>query len=428
VNDWRQRLRELFTATVRDLDVRATMRWLLRINPPPPASQKLLVIAFGKAARPMATGLLDCGPYRSLRGLVVPPEPDGAPLAPFEVIPGGHPLPTAGSLQAAARALELARGAAPDETVVFLVSGGGSAMLELPADPAVTLEELRILYRALVGCGAGITEINTVRRHLSAIKGGRLALAAAGARQLSTIAISDVPPDTLGVLASGPTEAEPSTLADCRAVLGRFALWPAVPAALRARLDRADLPPGLPPDHELAQRCQFTILQDARLARYHLQRRATRAGILVVEDQTVDDWPYEAAADHLLAHLERLRRTHPGRAVAILCGGELSVPLPSSPGTGGRNQQFALHCARLIRGRPITVLTAGTDGIDGTSPAAGAVVDGTTLARARALGLSVHDALQRCDAFPLLAALGDTVMTGPTGTNLRDLRLLVHTV
>lgn len=425
MNDWRQRLRALFPAVVRDLDVQTTLCDLLRTLGPPPASQRLLVIAFGKAARPMARGLLDSGPFNSLRGLVVPPEPDDAPLPPFEVIPGGHPLPTAGSLRAAARALALAQSARPDETVVFLVSGGGSAMLELPADPATPLDELRTLYRALVGCGADIQAINTVRRHLSAIKGGRLALAAAAARRLTTIAISDVPPNTFGVLASGPTEAEPSTRADCRAVLDRFSLWPAVPAALRAHLDGPERQPGLPCDHALLQRCQFLLLQDAATARTVLQRRAEQLGLLVVQDQTVDDWPYARAADHLLAHLERLRRAHPGRAVAILSGGELSVPLPPAPGCGGRNQQFALHCARLIRGRPITVLSAGTDGIDGTSPAAGALVDGTTLARARARRLDPHDALRRCDAFPLLDALGDTVTTGPTGSNLRDLRLLV---
>ena len=425
MTDWRQRLRELFLGTVADLDVQTAMQQALRFRFPSPAHAKLLVIAFGKAARPMAAALLARGPWAAVRGLLVPPEPDGAPLEPFEVIPGGHPLPTAGSLRAAARALELARSAQPDEIAVFLVSGGGSAMLELPADPAVTLEELRHLYRALVGCGADIRDINTVRRHLSAIKGGRLAIAAAGAWGQETFAISDVPPNTFGVLASGPTAPEPTSFAACRAVLDRFALWPAVPTALRARLDRDDLPPGLPLVHPLTQRSQHFEVQGSRLARYHLQNRARKSGLLVVQDQTVDDWPHERAAEHLLAHLERLRRTHPGRAVAILTGGELSVPLPPAPGIGGRNQQFALHCARLIRGRPITVLSAGTDGIDGTSPAAGAVVDGTTCARARAAGFAVHDALRRCDAFPLLDALGDTVTTGPTSSNLRDLRLLV---
>lgn len=425
MNGWRQRLRGLFAATIGDLDVRKAVQAGVRAKFFDPGAQRLLVIAFGKAARPMAEGLLAAGPWAAVRGLVVPPEPDEAPLPPFEVIAGGHPLPTAGSRRAAARALELARNVQADETALFLASGGGSAMLELPADPAVTLDELRALYRALVGCGADIAAINTVRRHLSAVKGGRLALAADAARNRCTFAVSDVPQDAPGTLASGPTEPEPTTVAECRAALDRFALWPAVPPALRARLDRGDLVPTVPMQAEIWRRSEIRVVQDPRHARHHLQRRARRAGLLVVQDQTVDDWPCERAADHLLAHLQRLRRAHPGRAVAILSGGELSVPLPPAPGTGGRNQQFALHCARRIRGQPIAVLSAGTDGIDGNSPAAGAVVDGTTCARARALGRSVHDALQRFDAHPLLAALGDTVTTGPTGTNVRDLRLLV---
>jgi glycerate 2-kinase len=426
VSVWRQRLRAMFVRTVGGLDLPGALRRHLQDVFPVPSATRLLVLAFGKAARPMAAALLAHGAWGAVRGLVVPPEPDDAPQAPFDVIPGGHPLPTAGSLQAARRALELAHSTAADETAVFLVSGGGSALLELPADPAVPLAELRELYRALVACGAGIADVNTVRRHLSAVKGGRLAMAATRARALHTFQVADVPAGTWGVLASGPSEPEPGTLADCRAVLDRFALWPHVPAALRARLDRGDLPPGVPTGHELWQRSAWHLVQQPRSATTAMLAAATAAGLHVVEEPGVDDWPYERAAERLLARLDQEHRRHPGRAVAVLTGGELSVPLPPAPGTGGRNQQFALHCARRIRGRPIAVLSGGTDGIDGTSPAAGAVVDGTTMARARRAGLDVHDALRRCDAFPLLHALGDTIVTGPTGNNLRDLRLLVH--
>jgi hydroxypyruvate reductase len=170
----------------------------------------------------------------------------------------------------------------------------------------------------------------------------------------------------------------------------------------------------------------FTCVGSNLHARAALREHAEAAGLLVVEDQSADDWPYERAAAYLLRQLEALHGSNPGRAVAILTGGELSVPLPASPGAGGRNQQFALACALEIRDRPITVLSAGTDGIDGNSAAAGAIVDGTTVLRAKALGFSVPDALVRFDAFPLLHALGDLVITGPTGTNVRDLRLLVH--
>lgn len=418
-------LRRLFADTLEDLRVERTMRG---IAPKLQAisHRPLLVIAFGKAARAMAQALVALLPATRMRGLVVPPEPDAAPLPPFEVIAGGHPLPSAGSLRAAARALELAQSAQPDETVVFLISGGGSALLELPGDPAVTLDELRTLYRALVACGADIHAINTVRRHLSAVKGGRLALAAAAAAFQLTLLIADVPSQHAADVASGPTVSDATTAADCRAVLDRYRLWECVPGALRLRLERGTLPPHPAPDHERFRRAEVCVIQDERYARDCLRRRLHARGALVVEDTRVDDWPHERAAGALLRHLDRLRRHHAGRPVAIVSSGELSVPLPENAGIGGRNQQFALACARWIRGRPITVLSGGTDGIDGNSSAAGGVVDGHTMARARAAGFDVHDHLARCDAFPVLHALGDTLVTGPTGTNVRDVRVLVH--
>jgi len=394
------------------------------------AKRPLLVIAFGKAARSMGRALVDLLPGATMRGLVVPPEPDDAPLPPFEVIAGGHPLPSAKSLRAARRALELAHSARNDEPAVFLVSGGGSAMLELPADPSVTLPELHAFYRALVGSGAAIGEINTVRRHLSAVKGGRLAAAARGAHRHLTLLVSDVPAGDDGGptrdVASGPTTSDPTTIADCRAVLDRYGLLPAVPPALRARLERGELqaPPGL--DDELFRRASIWVLLDERHARQAAMQVARERGWHAIAVQEVDDWPYERAADELLRRLDALHQQHPGRPVAVITTGELSVPLPADPGTGGRSQQFALYCARRIAGQPIAVLSCGTDGIDGNSPAAGAVVDGTTIARARALGLDADDHLRRCDAFTLLDAIGDTVITGPTGTNVRDVRVLVH--
>jgi hydroxypyruvate reductase len=173
------------------------------------------------------------------------------------------------------------------------------------------------------------------------------------------------------------------------------------------------------------------VVLDNRIACSALRDAARRAGFGAVEYVDVDeleqdDLGWQRAGELLLHRLERMHRRWPGRSVAVISGGELSVPLPANPGMGGRNQQFALACARRIRGRPITVLSCGTDGVDGNSPAAGALVDGNTMARARRLGFDVHDHLRRCDAFPLLHALGDTVVTGPTGTNVRDLRLLVH--
>jgi hydroxypyruvate reductase len=384
----------------------------------------VLVIAFGKAARAMARRTLATLPAARVRGLLVPPEPDDAPLPPLEVIPGGHPLPTSGSLRAGGRALELCRTATAADHVVFLISGGGSAMLEVPLDPRVSLAELRTFYAALIGSGAPIAAVNDVRRHLSAVKGGRLAEAAAGAAHLHSLFVVDTP-QYLDV-ASGPTIRVPGDLEHARWALQYHGLEAAVPAALRERLAHGTLPPA-PAEHAAFwNRTSECVVLSAWHAARRLTERLRADGCLCVEDDSVDDLPYEHAADVLTRRLDRLRRRHPGQPVAVVTTGELSVPLPAEPGIGGRNQQFVLACARRIRGRPITVLSCGTDGVDGNSPAAGALADGTTMSRARARGLDVHAALRRCDAFPLLHALGDTVVTGPTGTNVRDVRLLVY--
>ncbi|MCB9877259.1 MAG: DUF4147 domain-containing protein [Planctomycetes bacterium] len=421
----KQLLRDCYAAVLRELDVRRAFAAVAAPQLAALGDARLLVIAFGKAARPMAAALLEHVDASSVRGLVVPPTGDDAPLGPFEVLPGGHPLPDAGSLAAGARALQLARSVAADEHVVFLVSGGGSAMLELPADPAVTLDDLRVLNRALVGSGADIHTINTVRRHLSALKGGRLARAAAAAPTQLTLAISDVPDARATSLASGPTVADPTTLDDCRAVLDRHQLWPALPAALRERCRRGDLPPPLTADDPLLRRSAFVVLLDEAAARNAAVRWLAARDIVAVEDQRVDDWPCGRAAEALLRRLDEQAAANPGRTCAVVSSGELSVQLPAAPGRGGRNQQFALECALRFAGGDVAALSCGTDGIDGDSPAAGAVADGDTVARAAALGLDSARHLARCDAYPLFERLGDAVVTGPSGMNVRDLRILL---
>lgn len=417
-------LRQVFARTIADLDERLRT-WVPRCRGA--AEQQLaaggdvVVLAFGKAARAMATAYMAALPPGRVRGLLVPTAGDEAPLPPLEVIPGGHPLPDEGSFRAAQRALALCRTATPRDHVTYLISGGGSAMLELPIDATVGVVEWRAFHARLVGCGAPIDRINRIRRRLSAVKGGRLAVAAAAAASQTSVVVKDVP-GPVDDVASGPTSAfddEPDTLlADLR----EWNALHALPAGLRAAVENGSLPrsPAIPGPMPT----WITVLDEAHARRSFVAQLISRG--FHVRMVRVDDWPCERAADVLLRRLDRLRRRHPGRDVAIVTTGELSVPLPPSPGLGGRNQQFALACARRIRGRPITVLSCGTDGIDGNSPAAGAVVDGTTIARSRVLGFSVHDALRHCDAFPLLHALGDTVITGPTGTNVRDLRVLVH--
>ena len=431
----KQQLRELFSHVLKEVDPARAMHtppdlsavgWSPADWHPGDASDPLLVIAFGKAARRMAGELPTIFPTTPMRGLVVPPEQDALPLPPFEVIAGGHPLPTAGSLRAGKRALELARSARPDETVLFLISGGGSSMLEAPADDAVTLEELRALNQSLIGSGAKIKDINTVRRHLSALKGGRLGIAAAAAKWQRTLVISDVPKDATPAIASGPTVEETSTLEECHQILDSYSLWHQVPTVLQQRMQRNDLPPPMPPGHPVADTSDMVILLNEQHARAAATSAATDNGWIVDNECDVDDWPYEQAADHLLQRLEELHKKHPGKRVAVVTTGELSVTLPPNPGVGGRNVQFALHCATRIAGMKITVLSCGTDGIDGNAPVAGAITDGTTVECARDLGLDVNQHLARCDAFPLLNALDACLKPGPTGTNVRDIRVLVH--
>lgn len=419
-------LRRVFADVLHDLDLGNAMGGAVGAQLRAKAADgPLLVIAFGKGARPMAERLLHEVGAARVRGLLVPPAGDTAALPPFEVLPGGHPLPTAGSLDAARRALELARGIGPHEHAVFLVSGGGSAMLELPSDPATTLDELRALYEALVGSGAPIVAMNTVRRRFSAIKGGRLALAAAAAKSQTTLAISDVPDTDWAALASGPTAPEPSDDAACRAVLAHYALDSALPEHTHQLWRRGELPAPLRLDHPLLREATFVAVQDEAAARRAAGRALQATGIAVEVVRDVDDLPYRTAAERLLQRLLRLRRRRPGRTVAVVASGEVAVPLPAAPGVGGRNLQFALHLARRIRGLPIAALSCGTDGVDGVAPAAGAVVDGHTATRVRRHGFDLGTSLARCDAFAALDAIGDTVVTGPTGTNVRDLRILV---
>ncbi len=423
----KDRLRAHFAATVQALDRRLrewTPRCAAKARNAAARGGGVLVIAFGKAARPMATSLLAVLPPQTVRGLLVPPEPDDAPLPPLEVIPGGHPLPTAGSFRAAQRALELCRAVTPTDHVVFLVSGGGSAMLELPLAEAVGVADWRAFYRALVGCGAPIDRMNAIRRRLSQVKGGRLALAAAAAAGQMTILARDVR-GPIEDVASGPTCDFTDAADTLRADLDEFGLLRSLPAPLREAVTQGTIPP-LPELPAPANKRAWATVLDEGYAQHQFAARLADDVAIVESADDVDDLPYEVAARRLLERLAKLAAAHPGTRVAIVTTGELSVPLPDDAGVGGRNQQFVLACARQIEGRPITVLSAGTDGIDGNSPAAGAIVDGTTMARARAAGFDADDALRRCDAFPLLAALGDTIVTGPTGTNVRDLRVLVH--
>ncbi|HEY8459277.1 MAG TPA: DUF4147 domain-containing protein [Blastocatellia bacterium] len=389
--------------------------------------KRMIVIAVGKASVPMALAVEDGFGDRVSDGLVVTNAVTGRAPRLLPVIAGGHPLPNSGSLEAAAKALDILRANDSEETLVlFLISGGGSALFELPIDAAITLEDLREINRVLVGCGAVISEMNVVRRFLSAVKGGRLAAAALRSRQIS-LYVSDVNSDDLSTVSSGLTLPGAVTRADFERVVERYGLLDKFPARVSALIAGGGLPDPPRADAEDARRRSHRLLLDNRKALAEAKRIAESDFGCVVE--TAEDLVEGDVETTMLAHIERvvtLRHGHPGKIVCLLSGGEVVCPVRGG-GLGGRNQEFALRAAVHLhqRGLPgVVLLSAGTDGIDGNSPAAGAIADSDTLWRAEEKGLSAERALRNSDSFNFFNALGDAIITGPTGNNVRDVRIL----
>jgi hydroxypyruvate reductase len=383
------------------------------------------VVAFGKAAFAMVEGLrgvLD--PEFSAAGVISSPTAPPKEIPGFRAFVAGHPVPNEASLAAGEAILELLAGCDEKTLVFFLLSGGGSALVEKPLGPAVSLEDVKTLNRLLVTCGAPIDQMNAVRKHLSAIKGGRLAAAAPQAMKI-TLGVSDVPAGRESALASGPTIPDPTTVQDACRVVVEYGLLDKLPASIRRCFDRPETLPETPKAGDPAfARSWFGLLLDVHDLFHHAHRAAEAAGCVTICDNHADDWPLPKAADHLLGVLAELRQAHSGRRVAVIADGEVSCPV-TGDGTGGRNSAFVLDCVEKIAGKKIGVLSAGTDGVDGNSPAAGALADGETLARASAAGLEPQDYFRRSDAYTFFKKLGDAIETGPTGNNLRDLRILI---
>jgi glycerate 2-kinase len=379
--------------------------------------ERIYAVAVGKAALPMLETLRSRLPYSLAGGICCAPVLPVKRIEGVEYFVGGHPLPNEESFASARATLRLLQGTTARDLVFFLISGGGSAMFELPLDERISLEETRQLYQALVGSGGTIAEINSVRKHFSAVKGGRLAAAAPHASRFSLL-LADVAPRYLDALSSGLTLPDSSTVKECREVLDRYHLLPRFSPSVRAFFENPQLPetPSLDGSSPVETLLSSDDLVD------QAREMAVRLGYEVVIDNSCDDWDYLDAARHLLGRFAELGSKHP--KLCLLSAGEVTVRLGHEHGAGGRNQQFALACA-LELPRPMVVLSAGSDGIDGNSPAAGAVVDATTVQRSKALGLDPAAALARFDAYPLFTALGDTLMTGPTHNNLRDLRILL---
>lgn len=382
---------------------------------------RVLVVSFGKAGHRMAE-IFSRMVGSSVQGIVADPTPHSYQLPGYRYFAGGHPQPNAESFRAADAVLKSLAGLNPESLALFMVSGGGSAVLEKPVDSDITLDDLAATYRTLVHSGAPIAQINAVRKHLSAVKGGRMAQAAQGAQQVS-ILVSDVPENALDSLSSGPTMPDSSTTEDCHRIVNEYGMLQDFPASVRELFQQHLLQETPKANDPAFARSRWWKVLSSETAERAAASAASQHGFAVEMDSSCDDWDYARAADHLLERLRRLRRGV-SRA-CVISGGEVTVKVPGNAGSGGRNQQFALYCAEKISGENIAVLSAGTDGIDGNSPAAGAVVDGVTVQRAHAVGLDAEEHLRAFNAFPLLEKLGDTIQTGPTGTNVRDLRILL---
>jgi glycerate 2-kinase len=378
---------------------------------------RVTVIAIGKAAQAMAQALnAEMGPQA---GIIATPTAPEVMLPGFSYFIGGHPLPNAESVKAARSILRTLEGRKENDLVIFLLSGGGSAVVESPLEPDISLDDLVATYRVLVHSGATIAEINAIRKHLSAVKGGRLARAAYPAQQAS-IMVSDVPENVLDSLASGPTMPDSTTEADCYEIGEKYGITKNFPAVVRELFDKKQLEETPKSGDAAFVRARWWPILSSAAAEKAAAEAASRAGFAVEIDHSCDDWEYTKAANYLLKRLRELRKGV-SRA-CLISGGEVTVAVTENAGIGGRNQQFALYCAQKITGENICVLSAGTDGIDGNSAAAGAVVDGTTVARADG---EVTEGLQNFNAFPLFEKLGDAVITGATGNNVRDLRILL---
>jgi glycerate 2-kinase len=399
---------------------------------------RICAIAIGKASVAMAQGLAELLlPDFRAEGIIVAPTAASVLPEGFRAIVAGHPIPDQGSFAAGRAILDLLLETNQQTLVFFLLSGGGSALVELPLDiPAgptgnayhtgVTLADMQALNRVLVTCGASIEEINAVRKHLSAVKGGRMAVAARAAMKI-TLGVTDVPEGRESALASGPTLPDPTTVSEACGVVQRYDLLSKMPPSFRTRFEHPDSIPETPKAGDPAfdsSRAAFQILL-GRHDLFHAAHHASESGeFITVCDNTTDNWPVEKAVDFLLAQLVALKTANPAKSVAVIADGEVSSPV-TGDGVGGRNLAFVLDSVRKIAGRKIAVLSAGTDGVDGSSPAAGAVADGETLARAQSLGLDPADYFRRSDSYNFFRTLGDAIETGPTGNNLRDLRIVL---
>ena len=428
--DPRLLLRQLFDVAVQ----RALPLHNMAAHLPPPPKGRTLVIGAGKAGGAMAQAVEALWPADApLSGLVVtryhhtPPRPAGLAQR-IEVVEASHPVPDAAGLAAAGRILQLVQGLTADDLVLCLISGGGSSLLTLPCD-GLTLEDKQRINRQLLESGANITEMNTVRKHLSAIKGGRLAAACAPARVV-TLTISDVPGDDISVIASGPTVPDASTCADALTILQRYGID--VPAGVRERLESGALETPKPGDARFeGHQVELIATPQQSLEAAAEAARALGLNAYVLSDEIEGESREVGKVHAALARSAAQGRSSFELPCVLLSGGETTVTVKprvegQPRGRGGRAGEFCMGLAQALQGQGgVWAIAADTDGIDGVEDNAGAIVTPDTLARARETGLKVADHLARNDAYGYFEALGDLVMTGPTHTNVNDFRCVL---
>ncbi len=394
------------------------------------AYDRIVAVGAGKAGAPMAAALEEVLGPRLLGGKVVVKDGHGGPTQKIQIYEASHPVPDERGVQAGKEIAEFLEAQAGPRTLVFcLLSGGGSALLVSPA-PGVSLADKQETTRLLLASGADIAEINAIRKHLSRLKGGNLARLAGESRVVSLI-ISDVVGDRLDTIASGPTVPDQTTWADCRDTLERYGIWSQVPEPVRQRVQKGldgEIPDTPKPGQPELEKVINLIVAGNRQALDYAAAKASELGYAtLILSSTIEGETYDIARMHAAMAREVRQTGHPlAPPCCLISGGETTVTLGDSPGKGGRNQEFALACALDLEGlEGVLALSAGTDGTDGPTDAAGAQADGHTAARAREKGLDPRDFLERHDAYNFFQPLGDLIITGPTRTNVMDVRLML---
>ncbi|MBI4550965.1 MAG: glycerate kinase [Candidatus Latescibacteria bacterium] len=389
---------------------------------------RVFVVGTGKAGALMAQAVEEVMGDRLTGGVVNVKDGHVAPVRRVSLNEAGHPLPDEAGVRGAREIVRLLSGLEPDDLVFCVISGGGSALLPLPVD-GITLAEKQTVTQLLLDCGATIHEINAVRKHISRVKGGQLARLAAPASVISLI-LSDVIGDRLDVIASGPTVPDTSTFVDCQRIIDRYDLRARLPAAVAAHLDAGlagHIPETPKPGDPVFDRVQNVLVATNLLALRAAQERAEALGLrTIILSSGLEGETREVATVYSAMAKEIRSSGNPIPPPAcVIAGGETTVTIRGT-GKGGRNQEFVLAAARGIAGLDgVVVFSAGTDGTDGPTDAAGAVADGTTIRRAAAHGLDAERMLAANDSYHFFQPLGDLVITGPTQTNVMDLRLLL---